>query len=271
MNINSISLIFKNTFAKEWRSKTLLFLLVLTFIMMSLAVALLSFFKENVLTEYSMAGLAEQSLVVYFWIINIWSFLVATFIGVSTISSDFEERVIGQMLSFPISRAEYLIGRLGGAYAIVTTFYAISLLIGIFGVSLAMEEFTFNAYLLLGLLITSIGNLIVITLAIFVGLYFSKIQSFILCFLGTFFISLANGHFEKAEYFETFKEFSVLKWLAAMIHGVLPHLAYWEKLGKSIIIDIKTEFNYGVEVPHLIFSYAILVILILALFKKKEI
>ncbi len=71
MNLSVIALIFKNTIHKEWRSKTLFFLLIITVIMISLAGALLSYFKENILTDLPMEGLAQQSLGVFFWVINI--------------------------------------------------------------------------------------------------------------------------------------------------------------------------------------------------------
>ena len=166
MNLSVISLIFKNTFQKEWRSKTLLFLLIITVIMISLAGVVLSYFKENVLTEMPMEGLAQQSLGIFFWIINIWSYLVATFVGVSTVRSDQDGGVMAQMLSFPISRAEYLIGRISGAYAIVTGYYILSLMIGIVGISLAIGDFVLSFDILIGMFITSLSNLVVITLSL---------------------------------------------------------------------------------------------------------
>lgn len=271
MNLSVISLIFKNTFQKEWRSKTLFFLLIITVIMISLAGVVLSYFKENVLTEMPMEGLAQQSLGIFFWIINIWSYLVATFVGVSTVRSDQDGGVMAQMLSFPISRAEYLLGRISGAYAIVTGYYILSLMIGIVGISLAIGDFVLSFDILIGMFITSLSNLVVITLALFVGLYMGMIQAFIVNFIATFFITLSNGYFAEKSYFESFSEPSVLKLLAAFIHGALPHLAVWESLGTAFIMGTEAKFNATNEIPHFLASYAFLVVLVLIVFRKKEI
>lgn len=271
MNPSAMALIFSNTIQKEWRSKTLLFLLVITVIMISLAGVVLSYFKNNVLTDLPMEGLAQQSLSVFFWIINIWSYLVATFIGASTVRSDQDGGVMAQMLSFPISRGEYLLGRITGAYAIVTGYYILSLMIGIVGISLAIGDFVLTFDILIGMMITSLSNLVVITLAIFFGLYMGTIQAFIVNFIFTFFISLSNGFFVEKEYFEVFKDLSVVKLIAALIHGALPHLATWESLGTSFILGTEARFNTTTEVPHFIASYAFLVVVILLAFRKKEI
>lgn len=271
MNLSVISLIFKNTFQKEWRSKTLLFLLVITVIMISLAGVVLSYFKENVLTELPMEGLAQQSLGIFFWVINIWSYLVATFVGVSTVRSDQDGGVMAQMLSFPLSRGEYLLGRISGAYAIVTGYYILSLMIGIVGISLAVGNFVLSFDILLGMFVTSLSNLVVITLALFLGLFMGTIQAFIVNFIFTFAISLSNGYFTEKSYFESFSEPSIFKLLAALIHGAIPHLSTWEALGTSFIMGTESKFNATNEIPHFLASYAFMVVVILIIFRKKEI
>ena len=49
--MNLVGLIAKNTIQKEWRSKTLLFLLVTTVLIVLLASVGLSYVKNNVLTD----------------------------------------------------------------------------------------------------------------------------------------------------------------------------------------------------------------------------
>lgn len=271
MNLKLTGLVLKNTVQKEWRSKTLIFLLVMTIIMISLAGAVLNYVKLNILNEMPMEGLAQQTLVVFFWVINIWSYLIATFVGVSTVRSDHEGGVMAQMLSFPLSRWEYLLGRISGAYLIVTGYYILSLLIGIIGISLALGDFVLSIDIVLGMFITSLSNLVVITLAIFFGLYLGLIQSFIVTFLMTFVISIANGYFAENGFFESLKSFSILKGMGAFIHGLLPHISIWEGIGKAFILGSKHKFDYGIEIPHLIVSYTFLVLVVALVFRKKEI
>ncbi len=175
------------------------------------------------------------------------------------------------MLSFPMSRGEYLIGRISGAYAIVTGYYILSLIIGILGISMALGDFVLSFGVVTGMLITSLSNLVVITLALFFGLYLGTIQSFIVTFIMTFFITISNSYFIDNGYFETFKNLSVMKLLAAIIHGIFPHLSYWEALGTSFIMGTEAKFEATMEVPHFLASYALIVVLILLVFKKKEI
>lgn len=271
MNLKLMTLVFTNTIQKEWRSKTLIFLLVLTIIMISLAGALLSYFKNNILTELPMEGLAQQSLGVFFWIINIWSYLVATFVGVSTVRSDQDGGVMAQMLSFPLSRWEYLMGRISGAYIIVTGYYILSLLIGIIGISMALGDFVLSFDIILGMLITSFPNLVVITLALFFGLYLGTIQAFIVNFIMTFFIAVANGYFIENSFMETLKNLSVIKGLAVFLHALFPHISHWENLGKSFIMGTEFKFDYANEVPHFLATYVLLIMVIVWIFKRKEV
>lgn len=271
MNLKLTGLVLKNTVQKEWRSKTLIFLLVMTVVMISLAGVVLSYVKENVLNEMPMEGLAQQTLVIFFWVINIWSYLVATFVGVSTVRSDQEGGVMAQMLSFPLSRWEYLLGRISGAYLIVTGYYILSLVIGIIGISLALGDFVLNFDVVIGMFITSFSNLVVITLAIFFGLYMGMIQSFIVTFVMTFFISVANGYFTEHGFFEALKDFSFFKGLGALIHGLLPHITIWENIGKAFILGTEHRYDYGLEIPHLLVSYSFLVLIVVLIFRKKEI
>lgn len=271
MNIRSIWLVIINTIQKEWRSKTLIFLFFVTILATVISASLLSFFKSNILTEVPMEGLAENSLRVYFWIINLWSFLVATFVGVSTVRSDLEGNVMSQMLSFPISRYEYLVGRIKGAYFIVTGYYFVSLVMGIVSTSLVMGDFVVKPSLILGALITSLSNSVVLTTAIFFGLYFSTVQAFIINIFFTGFVIMSNGYFSATTYEKAFEDLGVFTALYMILNTFVPRLSLMGDLGKSFIMDFEFKYNYGVEVPHFIVTYALLFAVIYFIFKKKQV
>lgn len=271
MNINSIWLVILNTIQKEWRSKTLIFLFFITILATFLSASLLSFFKSNILTELPMEGLAENSLRVYFWIINLWSFLVATFVGVSTVRSDLEGGVMSQMLSFPISRFEYLVGRLKGAYFIVTGYYFISLVMGIISTSLVMGDFVVKPSLIIGAIITSLSNAVVLTTAILFGLYFSRIQAFILNIFFTLFVIASNGYFSGTTYEAALKDLGFFTGIYMFLNTFFPRLSLMGDLGKSFIMDFEFKYNYGVELPHFIVTFALLFVVIHLIFKRKQI
>lgn len=271
MNLNSIWLVIRNTIQKEWRSKTLIFLFIVTIIATLITISVLSFVKGNVLTEVPMEGLAESSLKGYFWVINLWSFLVATFVGVSTVRSDLEGNVMAQMLSFPISRYEYLVGRIKGAYLIVTGYYIISLVLGIVGISVVMGNFVLNPGLIVGTLITSLSNGVVLTTAILFGLYMGRVQAFIVNFFFTLFIVMANSYFAGVTYEKAFEELGVFNTIYMVLHTFFPHVSTIGDLGKSFIMDYEFPFNYMAEVPHFLVTYILLFGGIYFIFRRKQI
>lgn len=271
MNVRSIWLVILNTIQKEWRSKALIFLFFITVLATIISASLLSFFKSNILTEVPMEGLAENSLRIYFWVINLWSFLVATFVGVSTVRSDLEGNVMSQMLSFPISRYEYLVGRIKGAYFIVSGYYFVSLIMGVISTSFVMGDFVVKPSLILGAIITSLSNGVVLTTAIFFGLYFSKVQAFILNIFFTGFVVMANGYFAGVSYEKAFEEMGVFTGICMILNTLIPRFSLLGDLGKSFIMDFEFKYNYGVEIPHFLVTYFLLFIVIYFIFKKKQI
>ena len=54
--------------------------------------------------------------------INKWTGLLAILFGINCVKSDEEEGLLGQLISLPILRGEYLIGRIFGASIIVFFF-----------------------------------------------------------------------------------------------------------------------------------------------------
>ncbi len=268
--MNLVGLIAKNTIQKEWRSKTLLFLLVTTVLIVLLASVGLSYVKNNVLTDSPLEGLAQTTLGVFFWGINFWSFLVATFVGVSTVRSDFESGVISQMLTFPLSRKDYLLGRLMGSYAIVTGYYIISMLICVFSISWAVGEFLLSPSLLLGVFIISLSNLVAITTAMIIAFKFGTIQSFILNVLLTFSIGFANNFYGEKGFIEGLKPFGFIKAVGALIHLFIPHTALWDGWGNSFILSQSSKFKVGIEIPHFMITYFMILLVGLFIFRRRE-
>ncbi len=267
----AIKMFLKNTIQKEWRSRTLLFLLIVTVVLVILASMGLAYFKNEVLNSSPLEGLAKSTLGFFFWGMNIWSYLIATFIGVSCVRSDLETGTISQMLTFPVTRMEYFLGRLFGSYVIVTGYYFLSMGICVAGVSLAIGEFIFGPELFLGILITSLSNLVVIALAMFIGFYMGTLQTFILNFILTFIVGFSNSFFIERGFVEGLKEPTFLKALAALFHVFLPHFSHWENWGKSFILGNEYKFDAVMEVPHFIVTCLLLGTIILWRFKRKEI
>lgn len=270
MNLTSVKYITVNTIQKEWRNKTIIFLFVVTLLVTLISSSVLSFLKSDVLQDIPMEGVAENAQRLFFRFSNIWSFFIATFVGVSTVSSDVEGQTISQMLSFPISRFEYLMGRALGAYIIITGYYAFTLIMCITSTSLVMGDFIIKPGLLLGALIASLSNSTILLTAIFFGLYYSKIQAFILNIFFTLFLILSNNHFLNYSYSKTLEDLGVFSAIYLVLNSLLPRASLLSDLGNAFILDNKVDFNYGVELPHFVVTMVILFFLNYLCFKRKE-
>jgi ABC-type transport system involved in multi-copper enzyme maturation permease subunit len=271
MNMGNVSVILTNTITKEWRSKTLLFLLIINILIICLAGAFLSFFNKEILTDMSLDSLAQKTVGIFFLIINFWSFLVSAFFGVGVVRSDSEEGVLPQLLAFPISRGEYLIGRILGTWTIVMLYYVVSLLMAIGGVYLAVGSFAFSSCLIGGLLLNAIPNLIVIVIGLRVSLNLGKIQSFIVVMLMVFFISASNALYQGVSLSQAMETMTFMRGVAFVIHWIAPHISYWGDNANELIMG--NSFSEGAlrEIAHLIVSGAILGLFTFFGLKRKEV
>ncbi len=271
MSFSNISVIFTNTITKEWRSKTLLFLLIVNVIILLMAGGFLSVVNKEVLGSMNLDSLAQKTVGVFFLIINFWSFLVSAFFGVGVVRSDSEEGVLPQLLAFPISRGEYLTGRVLGTWAIVMLYYIISLAMAIGGVYMAVGSFAFSAGLVSGLLINAIPNLVVIILGLRVSLNFGKIQSFILVMLMVFFVYISNTVYQGVSLSEAMDKMTFMRGLGFLIYWLVPHISYWGECANELIMG--NAFSEGGlrEATHLILSGVILGFITYLGIKRKEI
>lgn len=271
MNFSAIKIITINTILNEWRSKALIFLIVVTAFILLIAVGVLSYINSNYIEGMNLAEIGLKTLSFFFVFINFWSYLISIFFGVSSIKTDTEYSVLPQILSFPISRSEYLLGRVFGTTAIVMGYYIVSLTFGALAISFVIKSVVFSPMIILGFLINMIPNFIVILLSFSVGPYMGKLQSFITMVIMTIFISASNGHFANIAMADMFKDLGLISTLQLIVHLFLPHISTWGGLGNSIIVNDVQKFNTMVELPHLIISVGILYGLVYWKFRKLEV
>lgn len=269
--MNAVILICQNTIQKEWRSKALLFLFVVTFIILGILTAGLSYFNDNVLTEYSMEAVATKALSMFFIFLNVWSYLISTYFGAGTVRSDSEQGVMAQMLSFPVSRFEYLLGRLLGSWSLVMAYYLMSLILAVIGISLTVGKLILSYKLFIGLLLNAIPILVVIALAMTFALYLNMIQAFISTFLLTLILVSANGYFQETSLKVAMENLGVMKVLGLVLYIIFPHISSWGDLANSFILDVEHKIPVLQESLHLAVTLPLLLIMIWALFRKKEV
>ncbi len=271
MNFSAIKIITINTILNEWRSKALLFLAAMTTIVLIIAMGVLSYVNDSYIEGMNIQDLGLKALGIFFVFINFWSYFVSIYFGVSSVKTDTEFSVLPQILSFPIDRSEYLLGRVFGTLAIVMGYYLVSLIFAIIGISFVIKSVVFSPMIIVGFLINIIPNFAVILLSFLFGPYMGKLQSFISMIFLTFFINSSNGKFAQMEVAEMFKYLDFFSSIQLMIHLIFPHVAIWGGLGNAYIVSDLSNFNPMTEIPHLVISVGILYFLVYARFRRVEV
>ncbi|MBC97136.1 MAG: hypothetical protein CME63_05265 [Halobacteriovoraceae bacterium] len=268
MNLSAIKIIILNTLNNEWRSKAVIFLSVFTVFVLLIALAVLSFVNEHYLQEMQVESLGVRALGIFFLVINIWSYLISIYFGVSSVRTDAEYSVLPQILSFPISRGEYLTGRILGSLLLVMGYYFISLLLAIISISLVTKSLALSPFIFIGFIMNSIPNFMVILISLLVGPYMGKLMSFITMVFLTLFIVISNGRFASlalGQYGEDLGFFSII---GLILHTFFPHIAVWGGLGNSFITTNDFTFQMPLELSHFIISVAFISFLVHKRFKS---
>ena len=270
MNFEVVRLITFNTISNEWRNKALIFLAVITSILLALAVGVLLFMKEQYIEGMNLKSLGVQTLGVFYMFINFWSYLISIYFGVSSIKNDIESSVLPQILSFPISRLEFLMGRLFGVFAIVAGYYLISFVFATIAIISVIGEIQIAPTMILGFILNLIPNFAVILFSFAVGPYFGKLPTFLSTVIFTIFVTFANSHFLATPLTELTKKLTVLSTIQLISFIIFPHIATWGDIGNAYIKGTDHLISVWVEVPHLIVTMVLLFFFVNKLFKRYE-
>ena len=118
---NYVIILSSDTLKKEFKSKTVVLLFFLTSALILMAGLMLKNSIESGL-ELNLLG-GKNIITMMFSFLNFWGVAISIFFGVGALRSDFQSNIIHQYLAFPISRFQYLMGRLFGAWLLVMIFY----------------------------------------------------------------------------------------------------------------------------------------------------
>ena len=241
-----ISLI-KNTLRREARSRTLLFMGVITILVIVLTNLSFNFMEEF---TKSYMDIGDKKLLFLARIINFWAGFMGFYFGLSSLKSDEENGVQPILLSFPISRTLYIFSRLFGAILIVFSYYLGSLIIATMLFALSKTGVNINP----GLFLSLFGTLLVITGAaitgLFISLFFGRAVSLVLGFLFLPMISLSNTVLGGLSYKEIFSGVTFLKAIGIFIHTFFPRLGVWSVVTTDLIQESKLNVQLAPEVAH---------------------
>jgi len=244
-----------NTFKEAVRNKIFYLLLVfgIVFALSSRLVGLLTLGDATKVLKN--VGLAS---------INFFSVLIAIFTGINLIYKELDKKTIYNILSKPISRSDFIIGKfLGLAYTLLVALVSMGTVFFLF-LFISTGEFDWRILIYFGLLYL---ELLIITS---ISLVFSSFSTPILSSIFTIIIYLV-GHV-----LWTFNEFKhklvepVLKVIVHFFYYILPNLEKFnlrDQIVMNMEIDMKIVF---VSVIYGILYIAALLILAILIFNKRE-
>lgn len=285
-----------NTFQKEYRNKVLIFLSLLTILVLFLLNAGLDFVARQAQTQADAADLVKFKLGYFYSIIGIWSGLLAGLLGVNCVRSDFEHRMIAQILSFPIRRHEYLIARILGSWALIVIYYLISIALALIYFSYQSKSFSFEWRILGSLSVSSLSMLVYVVLGALLSLFMPKLLAFLSLLLAGLFMNLSNWYYKYIAFGDTFKELNFFKGIGLFFHHALPRVGvvndladlvqgptrvesynFWKGtlfVKKTVLGAISTgdiaQLNVWVEAGHFLVTFSILAALLYFVFRRTD-
>ncbi len=246
-----ISLI-KDTILKEARSKTLIFLFLTTTLLILLANSLLKLYISEVPQTGQAVLNASSSLSIMFSIINVWCLVVSGIFGISSIRSDFQDKIIYQYLTFPISRTQYMFSRIFGTWLLVFGYYLYSYLLAAVLFSIASKTMALHWTHLISMALMALYILIVIFISFVYSMMADKIPAFLLLFATIIVISASSNTMRILEYSEYFKELSVFRIFAILVYGLLPRVNYVTELASAVMFREEIRLNIPLESLHFV-------------------
>jgi len=209
--------------------------------------------------------------------LSIFGLLIAVFIGIGLVSKEVERKSVYALLTKPISREQFILGKYAGlVFTLIANMAAMTVVL--YGVLFYMNAGTpasvrltwpapaMDPRLLIAVVLMLAELMVVTALALFFSTFSSPLLSTLLT-LGLW----TAGHFnDDLRQFNQVVDVPVAAWIAKVLYYVLPNLAPF---------DVKAEIVYGMPVSatHVAFTlaYAALYIAILllgaiAIFRRRD-
>jgi len=181
--------------------------------------------------------------------------LIAIFIGIGLVSKEIERRTIYNILSKPVTRAEFILGKYAGL--VLTLLVNTAIMTAGFYVALAVEERGLGLHDI-SLLIAVYFILLELAIVVGIAIFFSCISTSILSAVFTFCLFVIGNFLSDIRGFGEQSGSPVLEKLTAVVSYLLPNFADFN------VID---KVAHGVRIPGLFIvantCYAFLYIAIL--------
>ena len=207
--MNKMFVIARNTFREIIRDRILYGLVVFALLLLGLSLALgqLSFTEQGrIAIDFGMVG------------IQLGSVILAIFAGSSLVSKEIEKQTILTILSRPISRSQFLLGKYLGLVAVITVIVA-GLSMVLFGIGL-MIGFHLGLPFIVGAWGIFLEALILLAITLLFGIFVRPVLT-VSCSLGLFLI----GHWiNNLTHFSQKSPSSGFKLFGDLVSAALPNL-----------------------------------------------
>jgi ABC-type transport system involved in multi-copper enzyme maturation permease subunit len=260
----------KDTILKELRSKTLIFIFIATTLMIFLSHALLKMLINNNDPASNILISGTNSLTFMFSVINGWSVIIAGIFGISSIRSDFKDKIIYQYLAFPISRTQYMFSRIFGTWLLVYGYYLYSYLLSAILFSFATNSLALHWTHLISMLLMGIYVFLVIFISFLYSMIAGKIAAFLLLIATVVTISLSISSLRMVAAADYLKDLNVFKIIGLIVYFCLPRINYITELASTVMSKEEIKMNLGLEALHFVITTGLFIFLANFLVKKKN-
>lgn len=272
MNFNNITLITANTFRNELRNKGFIFMGVMTFLVMTVGFILMDYILKEFVDPGTFKLAGNTGLFASYHFIMFWTFLMALNFGINCIRNDISYGTLSLILTFPISRLEYFLGRISGAFLMSVIYFLIGFIYSVVALTLMSKEIIFQASFLYAFFISGLGLLMWIVLAVFISTNLSRLSSFFVIFFLYLILSYTDQYFSSIPPAEWLTNISPLKIIGLIVYGIFPHLQSLSNFAGSIIQG--ETLDYGVNLAHIghgLFSIVLIIFVYNKFFSKRDI
>lgn len=265
-----------NTFQKEWRSRSLLILIILTVVFLIISTALLDFVVNNFLAENQVLGAGKTSFSLFLILISIWSTFVAALIGAGIVRDDLDYQVLPQLLSLPMSRAQYLGSRFLGTWLLLFLYFVATYALAATLFQIVSKESVWHVGILLASLTYAIKTLPILLFSCLFSFFLPKIFSFVCTLILMFIVGFMNSAFMEQTYNTYLQSGGLYRYIAVTADLIFPRVGYWANITDVLLSDgisglAALSFSPLMQLGHFVLVMALWSWIAHAIFKRKEI
>lgn len=244
-----------NTFKEIIRDRILYGLLLFSVFIIGLSRAMggLSFAEqERIVIDFGLAGV-HLSIVI-----------LSVFVGSTLVAKELEKRTILTLLTRPITRAEYILGKYLGFVFVI--FLLATLLFLVLFLVLALMNVHFNFSMLLALHGFLLEALVLVSVTMAFGIYSKPILS-VSFVMGIFII----GHWiESLNYFASGSDSVLFKSVGSVISFVMPNLEMWNWKSQAVNRQLVSSSEFLSANLNALSWSGLFICIAVVLFKRKD-